>query len=359
MAWQSFLDHLALKDFCVFGAGIVLGGVLIWLVTPTAPDIPAEPPVVIAEPSADPPVEAPKPPPNGMGLQAAEWSALTGWDQDDLALALATFNKSCAALLRLPADRAMDGGAFAGTADDWQPVCELAAFVPDDTDAARAFFEEAFVPFVVLSGDEAEGLFTGYYVPVVQGRLTADDTYNVPLLARPGDLVSVDLGRFDPKHAGQQIYGRVDGGRLAPYYTRAEIETGAWASQPQPLVWLDDPVEAFFLHIQGSGMVRLADGTMVRLGFAGKNGRPYSSVGRYLINENLLGRHEASMQGIKSWVAEDPAERTSVLHHNASYVFFHRQVADGAIGALDIPLTAQRSMAVDRRHIPLGAPLWL
>ncbi len=355
MTWQSFLDDLSPKDLGVFGAGLVVGGLLIWLATPSPEDIEIETPVAIVEPVE----EKPRPEIHGLGLQPVEWAALTGWDQDNQAIALATFNRSCVALLRLPADKAMDGGSYAGTLDDWQPVCELAAFVPADNDAARAFFEEAFVPHAVSGDDDPVGLFTGYYVPVLQGRLSADKTYDVPLLARPDDLVSVDLGRFDPQQAGQKIYGRVDGGALAPYYTRAEIETGAWSGTAQPLVWLDDPVDAFFLHIQGSGMVRLEDGSMVRLGFAGKNGRPYTSVGQYLVRENLMHKDKVSMQGIRAWVAENPDKRTAVLHQNNSFVFFQKQRADGAIGALNIQLTAKRSMAVDRRKIPLGAPLWL
>jgi membrane-bound lytic murein transglycosylase A len=367
VTWQSFLEDISHRDMAVFAGGLALGGLLIGLLLRDAHELPVEPPVTEAGPVEAVPAPDPGPEPGlepapgsaGLSLMQVAWDDLTAWPEDDLSQALATFNRSCEALLRLPPDRAMDGGDFAGTADDWQPVCELAAFVPADNDAARAFFEEAFVPFSVAEDGDAEGLFTGYYVPVLQGRLTRDANYDVPLLARPDDLVSVDLGRFDPDHAGQQIYGRVEAGKLTPYFSRAEIETGAWSNPSMPLIWLADPVEAFFLHIQGSGMVQLADGSMVRMGFAGKNGLAYTSVGRYLINQNLLGQHEASMQGIKSWVADDPAARIPVLHQNASYVFFHRQVADGAIGALDVPLTARRSLAVDRGHIPLGAPLWL
>jgi membrane-bound lytic murein transglycosylase A len=235
----------------------------------------------------------------------------------------------------------------------------LALFVAPENDAARTFFEHAFTPFSVQEDGEANGLFTGYYVPVLQGRSTADADFDVPLLARPDDLVSVDLGNFMTALSGQKIYGRVVDGRLAPYFSRADIETGAWSQTPQPLVWLQDPVDAFFLHIQGSGVVQLEDGRTERLGFAGKNGLPYTSVGRYLIRENLLGKHEASMQGIRAWVAANPDARQSVLHQNDSYVFFEKQQANGAIGALNVALTPTRSLAVDRRHIPLGAPLWL
>ncbi len=194
MTWQSFLDDLSPKDLVVFGAGLVAGGLLIWLATPSPEDIEIETPVAIVEPVIEEPVrEKPLPVIHGLGLQSVEWTALTGWDQDNQATALAAFNRSCKALLRLPADKTMDGGTYAGTLDDWQPVCELAAFVPANNAAARAFFEEAFVPHAVSGDDGSKGLFTGYYVPVLQGRLSADKTYDVPLLARPDDLVSVDL----------------------------------------------------------------------------------------------------------------------------------------------------------------------
>jgi membrane-bound lytic murein transglycosylase A len=356
MADLPDIKDIGQREIGIFAGGLALGAFLLWLVLPST----SAPPIIDEPPVETPVIEAPTPEaPGALSLSSVKWPALEGWAEDDLAIALKTFNTSCAALLRMPADKPMDGGAFAGTAGDWQAVCELALIVAPETEAARVFFEHAFTPFSVQQDGKAKGLFTGYYVPVLQGRSTPNADFDVPLLARPDDLVSVDLGNFVTDLAGQKIYGRVVDGRLAPYFSRADIETGTWSQTPQPLVWLQDPVEAFFLHIQGSGMVRLEDGSSVRMGFAGKNGHPYTSVGRYLIRENLLGKHEASMQGIKAWVAANPDDRQSVLHQNASYVFFQKQQANGAIGALNVALTAERSLAVDRRHIPLGAPLWL
>ena len=340
-----------LYGLATFVTGILFGLLVMWLLGPSAP---------VPETQAP----APTPPPvpatvEDFNLSPVEWPALTGWTGDDHTKALATFRASCAALLKMPAGKKMDGAAFAGTVGDWQPVCELANFVGAADGAARQFFEEAFVPHAVAMGEDTSGLFTGYYVPVLPGRLQQQDGFGVPLMSRPDDLVSVNLGTFEPELSGRQIYGRVKDGKLAPYYSRADIEQGNWPGASLPLVWLEDPVEAFFLHIQGSGIIQLEDGRKLRMGFDGKNGHPYTSVGRYLIRENMLGPHEASAQGIKMWFAANPDKGPGVLRRNASYVFFHRQDSVGAIGALNVPLTARRSLAVDRRFMPLGAPLWL
>jgi membrane-bound lytic murein transglycosylase A len=181
----------------------------------------------------------------------------------------------------------------------------------------------------------------------------------VPLYGRPPDLVSVDLGSFREDLKGRRIAGRVEEGKLVPYADRQAIEQGALAGHDLELVWVDDPIDAFFLQIQGSGRVRLADGGELRVGYAGENGHPYYAIGRELVKRGALRKEEVSMQSIRRWLEEHPDEAPAVLATNASYVFFQVIEGEGPLGAEGIPITAGRSLAVDRKHWPLGVPLWV
>ncbi len=293
-------------------------------------------------------------------LEPVPFGELKGWDRDDQSGALRAFLISCKSLLKQPADKPMDGDGFAGTVGDWQADCRDAeALRPGDPIAARRFFEDRFRAFSVRSGREAEGLFTGYYAPIVAGSRARDDTFDVPLHKVPPELVMVDLGLFRPSLKGERIAGKLDGNKLVPFASRGDIVGGALSGRGLEIIWLKDPVDAFFLQIQGSGLVRLPDGSLVRLGFAGQNGHPYTAIGRLLVQRGEMTREQASMQSIRAWVNAHPAEGRKLLDENASYVFFEEQQAEGAIGAQGVVLTGGRSMAVDRKHLPLGAPLWL
>ena len=243
----------------------------------------------------------------------------------------------------------------------WAAPCRaLAEDPPDDADTARRFFERWFRPHAVADAAAGpEGLFTGYYEASLRGALRPDARYRIPLFARPDDLVTADLGRFDPALKGKRITGRVRGGALIPYPVRAAIDRGALGDRARPLVWVDDAVDAFFLHIQGSGRVAFEDGSEMRVGFAATNGRPYTAIGRVLVARGALRRDEVSMRSIRDWLAAHPAEAAQVMAENARYVFFRRLDGPGPIGALGVPLTAGRSLAVDPAAIPLGAPVWL
>jgi membrane-bound lytic murein transglycosylase A len=304
------------------------------------------------------PPAAPEEP--ALVLEPVPYTRLKGWDVDDQSGAMAAFLRSCASLLKQPADKPMDGDGFAGTVGDWQPDCQAAAAVrPGDPIAARRFFEDRFTPFAVLAGGDPQGLFTGYYAPIVEGSRSRDDRHTVPLYKVPPELVMVDLGLFRPGLKGERIAGKLEGNRLVPFASRAEIVGGALAGRGLEIMWLKDPVDAFFLQIQGSGLVRLPDGGLVRLGYAAQNGHPYTAVGRILIQRGDVPREEMSMQRIRAWIAANPAKGAALMDENASYVFFEEQQADGAVGALGVPLTGGRSLAVDRKHLPLGAPVWL
>ncbi len=253
----------------------------------------------------------------------------------------------------------------AGRIGDWRALCAAAeALVRDGGEearhaAARRFFETWFVPYAARASRAATGLFTGYYEPLLHGARGRVGRYSVPLYARPDDLVMVNLGLFRPDLAGRRIAGRVVDGRLTPYETRREIDSGRLSGRGLELLWVDDPLDAFFLHIQGSGRVELADGRTVRVGYAGQNGQPYVAIGRVLVERGALRREEVSLQSIRAWLEAHPMETTEVLAANPSYVFFRLLDGDGPIGALGVALTPGRSLAVDPSFVPLGAPVWL
>lgn len=303
---------------------------------------------------------APQPPaPEGVArLTPMAYADLPGWAEDRHAEALAALDRSCARLLALPADRPLGPPAF-GTAGSWHGPCQARPprDVPDH--AARAYVEHHFTPVAITDGTRAEGLFTGYYEPLLQGSRKPGGSYRTPLLARPDDLVAVDLGRFREAWRGERIAGRVADGALQPYETRAQIEAGALAGRAVPLVYVDDPVDAFFLHIQGSGRVRLAEGGEMRVGYAAQNGQPYVPVGRVLVDRGALSREAVSMQSIRAWMAANPDGAAELMATNPSYVFFREVSEDGPLGSEGVALTAARSLAVDRGHIALGTPVWL
>lgn len=305
------------------------------------------------------PLEAPAPHEDAPRLSLVSFSDLPGWAYDDHAGALGAFLVSCGALGRAPADREMTGG-FAGRVADWQTVCAAASQVPPgDVLAARRFFESAFKPYAVSGRDGHEGMFTGYYQPLLRGSLTRQPPYLTPIYARPADMVTVNLGDFAEDLRGRTLQGRVVGENLLPYHPRAAIAGGAIAETTPAIVWVDDPVDAFFLHIQGSGVVTLAEGGLLQVGYAAQNGHPYQAIGRVLVERGEMALEDVSMQSIRAWLAAHPHEAPSVMNLNASYVFFRILDGDAPLGAQGVPLTSGRSLAVDRRFLPYGLPLYL
>ena len=289
------------------------------------------------------------PPPPDFRLQPVDFGALPGWQDGQPEGGLLAFRKGCVRLVVSPQGE-----------KKWGRVCAQAATVPEgDASAARLFFERAFTPHRVLGHGKAEGLFTGYYEAELRGARKRDAHYRFPVYSRPGDLVMVDVGRFREEHRGETLAGRVQDGRLLPYATRAEIAAGVLAGKGLELLWADDPVDVFFLHIQGSGRVRMQDGSVLRLGYAGKNGHRYRSIGRELIARGEISKEGVSMPALRAWLAAHPEKIPDLLAHNPSFVFFRILERDGPIGSLGVALTPGRSLAVDRAFLPLGAPLWL
>jgi membrane-bound lytic murein transglycosylase A len=292
-----------------------------------------------------PPEPAPAPPPKPAPEATfyLEWSfdALPGWPLADLASSLQAFIAGC------PRSGALER------------ACEQAKLTPPEN--AREFFESGFVPYALINPEGGDrGLVTGYYEPIIGGSRTQSEVHRYPIFGLPEDLIVVDLGGLYPELRNMRLRGRLNGRRLVPYYSRGEIETRGASFGAPVLAWTSDPVELFFLQIQGSGQVELPGGERIRVGYADQNGHPYRSLGRYLVERGEMPLEQASMQGIKAWADANPQKLQEALNANPSYVFFRElPPAEGPIGALGIPLTAQYSIAVDRRFVPLGAPVFL
>jgi membrane-bound lytic murein transglycosylase A len=297
--------------------------------------------------------------PPQLTLTPVRFSDLPGWSDDHAATALAAFIKSCAVLDRQPDNAAMGPAALRMTAASWRAPCAAARAVAPDDAAARNFFAAAFVPYLAGNNDVSEGLFTGYYEPLLHGARQEGGRDRTPILKRPPDLVMVDLGRFRPAWHGERIAGRVSAGNLIPYPSRAEIERGALDTKSLALFWVDDPADAFFLQVQGSGRIELPSGALVQLGYDGQNGQPYVAIGKVLVERGALAPDAVSLQSIRAWLTAHPDEAAALMDENPSYVFFREQPGEGPIGSEGVVLTAGRSLAVDRDFMPLGAPVYL
>ena len=198
-------------------------------------------------------------------------------------------------------------------------------------------------------------LFTGYYEPIYEGSLAHDSVYKYPVYRKPGDLIQIDLSLFKEKFAGESIIARIEGKEVLPYFSRRQIEEDdALAGRGLEIAWLKNPLDVAFLHIQGSGRLRLPDGSTISVGYEVANGRPYQSIGRYLMDRGMLNQKDISMQSIRAYLTEHPEILEEVLNHNPSYVFF-RHIENGPFGNINVPLTAGRSLALDSRLFPKGA----
>lgn len=292
-------------------------------------------------------------------LEALSFEDLAGWREDDHAAAFAAFRRSC---------RALDAGSAAlrpavEARFDLRAVCRAALDLdePSKTEA-RAFFEAHFQPFSVIP-HSGSGFLTGYYEPEFQGSRTADGTYRVPLLARPDDLITLPQGETLPGPEPGLQAARRTGTGYEPYPDRAAIEDGALGSRARPVVFLREPAEAFIIHVQGSARIRLDDGSVMRVAYAGRNGRPYTSIGRLLVQRGEMDLQTMTLEKLMGWLKDHPEPAKALMRENRSYIFFREadELApeDGPVGGAGIPLVPGRSLAVDRNLWAYGLPFWL
>ena len=288
------------------------------------------------------PTEAPQLP-AGLTLNPVKFKNVPGWSGDRHADAIPAILKSCSRIAKMPMNKAWGPGGVAGLAADWRGPCEAAKRVqPGNHAAARYYIETWFDPFSAAAGKNADGLFTGYYEAQLTGSRKASKRFHVPIYAPPRDL------------------GAIKGRSAGRYYARSQIVGGVLQNRNLELMWVDDPVDAFFLHVQGSGRVAMTDGRIVRLGYAGDNGHKYASIGRELIARGIIPAEKLSMQSIRAWITANPVQGGNLMGQNPRYIFF-REVSgvEGPIGAEGVALTPERSLAVDRAFLPLGIPLWV
>ncbi|MGF7150899.1 membrane-bound lytic murein transglycosylase A [Sphingomonas zeicaulis] len=282
------------------------------------------------------------------GVVAGPPVSSLGIDATRAAAALTAFKLSCPTLLRRT-----DASGLT-TQDEWKPACDAAQRFTGGN--AADFFATWFETAQIGTGS---ALATGYFEPEIAASLHKRSGYEVPIYRRPPDLIEADLGQFTDSLRGKKVRGRVEGAALVPYYDRGQIEDGALAGRGLELAWAADPVELFFLQIQGSGRLRLPDGSIVRIGYDSQNGRDYTGIGALMRERGLLQPGQASMQGIMAWLRANPAEGDALMRENKSWVFFRTLTGPGPLGALGLPVTGRVSAAADPAFVPLGAPVFL
>ena len=329
---------------------------------------------------ATPPGKVYGTPGQNVRYTSAAFAQLPNWNQQSFKSSLLSFQRGCTKLTNKP---------------QWQAVCQQARGTPANDHAAKLFFENLFTPWQLSDNGNTSGTVTGYYEPVLLGNTQQTAQARFPIYGIPKDLVSVplpdtyrvrkgqvrialsgsnqgsingngaltaNLNVFPITERSRAIKGRVVGNQLVPYYTRAEINAGALNGKAPIIAYANDPVELFFLHIQGSGRLQTPSGQFIRLGYADKNEYPYKSVATYMASKGYLPLAQTNMQGIKAWMQQNPNKLAEVLGQNPSFVFF-RQISgsndEGPIGALGSPLTNEYSAAVDKHHVELGAPIFV
>jgi membrane-bound lytic murein transglycosylase A len=297
-----------------------------------------------------------------LSLTPVAFSELPGWEASNPVSALEAFRRSCNALVRERPAQPMGGAEYAGHVRDWLNTCTDSRTVTESAAAARAWFESRFAAYRLRKGGDDQGLLTGYYEPEIRGSRFAHDAFVAPVYGLPRDLVTIDLSLFRRDLPAMRLVGQLAGQRLVPFPSRAAIDTDGLSNAPV-LLYAADPVSVFFLQIQGSGRARLENGTMLRLAYAGQNGRPYTPIGRTLIEKRALDRRHMSMQAIRAWLESNPTRARAIMESDQSYVFFRAlplgDPALGSPGSEGVPLTPEASLAVDPAIHPLGAPMYV
>lgn len=299
---------------------------------------------------------------SGVTFEPVGYDRLPAWTRDDHLAALKAFVKSCERVLFAVRAGARTGGTppSPGLLSACEDAGQLMAGKPTKA-SARAFFETHFTPHRVVH-DGPAGLLTGYYEPVVKGAREHSAQFTTPLLRRPADLINLVAESERGAKAHQLTHARKAARGWKPYPTRQQIEEGALAGQGLELIYLKDPIDVFFMQIQGSGRIALPDGSHVRVTYDGKNGHPYTSIGRYLIDKGWFPADRMSLAALKAWLRANPDKMREVLWQNRSYVFFRELAgaqAESAMGVLEIPLTSGRSLAVDTRFHAIGTPVYV
>ena len=298
--------------------------------------------------------------PHQLSLKAVAFEQLPGWGVADTKKSFVAFKISCNVFLKQDPNKHVGSEFVDLQAKDWQPACNEAQSINGKSNKeVKDFFQKWFIPVEFIEKNPVQGLFTGYYMPLLKGRLKKTEKYNVPLYDVPTDLVTINLASFDPTLANRTLVGRMSGRKIVPYYTRAEINKGAIKKSATVIAWLDSSIDRTFLEIQGSGIIELSDGTQLIVSYSGENGASYTSIAKVLIDQGVMTRDNASMQHIRSYLESNPSKIDPVLNQNKSFVFFNTLKNGAALGSQGVGLTPGYSLAVDRKWVPLGTPVWL
>lgn len=293
------------------------------------------------------------------------WNSLPGWNNDDMENIWLALVNNCKGLMR-PVSGSLTAPTFADPRQ-WHGFClamtKSGLNESSGSGQIKQFLQDNLNPWRLdAAGKQAQNTVTGYYEPVIHASREKGGDYQWPLYAVPEDLLTIDLGSVYPELTGKRIRGKLDGDRVVPYDTRAQIAAKP-ERQPKAIVWANDPVEAFFLQIQGSGQALLPNGESIRLAYANHNGQPYASIGKWLAKKGEMPISKASMQNIKAWAKSHPERVQEMLNANPAVVFFEEQQVPGKQygpnGAYGIPLIAGRAIAVDPEYVPLGTPVFL
>ena len=282
-------------------------------------------------------------------LKKSDWSAIeSSLESDNLLPAWTAWLRSCSSLKQK---------------DAWKKVCDLTDSIKEPSNEnIQNYFKKYFNVYTATNLDGSDtGMITGYYQPILKGSKVKTAQYKVPLYTTPKDLITVDLSEVYPELKSKRLRGKLAGNKLVPYLSRAEIDGQGSPLAGNEIVWVEDPVEAFFLEIQGSGIIHFDNGDIMQIGYADQNGYPFKAIGSTLIQKKEITMAEASMEGIKNWARKNINKLREFLNINASYVFFRKLPDDlpGPIGALGVSIEAERSVAIDPKFIPLGAPIFL
>lgn len=313
---------------------------------------------------------SPPPAPAGVIYSESALTSLPGWDTDALINVLPALRSSCGVFAKRDDTAWVGSGPAAVSVAQWKAACNDLEHLAQsargliDPPTFRQFLERHFAAFSVTTDTGvAEGLFTGYYQPMLPGCRERSATCQTPLYGLPSDLITVDTSTIAKELGGTKLAGRLEGGRLVPYWTRAEIDAGALSStgtSAAPVVaWVENPVDAHILSIQGSGLIKFADGGVLSLAYAGNNGWPYKSLGKILVEQGIMTLSQVTMPDVRDWLLAHPTQAIPLMRQNARFIFFRPSDRVEAIGSLGTSLVPGRTMAVDPTIMPLGAPVWL
>lgn len=267
-------------------------------------------------------------------LSKTSFKEIKNWALDDHSKALKSFLESCKTFNKFPPHKRIETSQIKGKAEDWQKICQHASQIDkNDLKQSRYFFENNFYPYALHNDNNYEGLFTGYYVPELKGSWIKTPRFRFPILKKPA------------------IRGNLP--------SRADMEKGAFRGRGLEILWVDNFIDRFFLHVQGSGKVKMTDGQIIRLAYDGHNNKPYFSIGKYLVENGHISADEISMQSIKIWLSQNTEKVMEVLNLNPRYIFFKITEDRKTRGASGSILTAKRSIAIDPNYIPYGSPIWV